>query len=127
MKCTNLVEFTAVFLQETFATENSKSIVGIVPVNPSKYARDIDRLRKLAVQLESLNLQACNTGLTDRQETRAENICTELRTICGEYGIEAVTQGDPRGAAFGILCKHTGKYNSWGGAESGFRLMFEGK
>lgn len=122
MKCTNLVEFALVFAAEARVASRDPMID-----KPEQIAIRIGQLRKLAVQLESLNLAACNTGLTDRQEKRKNTTQNDLKAICAEYGIGAVTQGDPRGAAFGILCKHTGKYNSLGGLESGFRMMFEGK
>lgn len=121
MKATNLIEFTLVFSNEAQPPEGESAL------HYNVIADDIERLRKLAVTLEGLNLSACNYGLSDRQETRRDNVEKGLREICAKYGIESVTQGDPRGAAFGIICKRTQKYNSWGGFESGFRLIFEGK
>lgn len=121
MKASNLVEFTLVFADEAKPPEGESS------VSLSRLSQDIERLRKLAQELERLNLNACNYGLSARQETRAENVRANLNEICAVHGIQAITQGDPRGAAFGIICPKTGRYNSWGGAESGFRLVFEGK
>lgn len=133
MKCTNLIEFSLVFVKEWQASYKPAAGSQLIDGQQRRIVLEnmlpeyISKLRKLAVSLESLNLQDCNYGLTTRQQTRKDNIQVELATICENYGITAITQGDPRGAAFGILCKHTGKYNSWDGAESGFRLMFEGK
>lgn len=122
MKPMNLIEFTLVFAQEIAASDGNAPIYA-----PHVLAEDIEKIRKLAMELERLNLNACNYGLSNRQETRRENIIKALTYICAGYGIGIVTQDDPRGAAFGILCKHTQRHNSWGGQESGFRLMFEGK
>lgn len=117
MKVINIVEFALVFQAEASLGHD----------NPAVIAKDIERLRKLAMELERLNLNACNRGLSYRQESRRGNVGEGITNICFKYGITAVMQGDPRGAAFGILCKKTNRYNSWGGVESGFRLMFEGK
>ena len=130
MKCTNIVEFALVFQSEARAS----IILGKVSENelpnklaPLSMASDIEKLRKLAISLESLNLAYCNYGLSDRQEKRRENIIEQIRSICIAYRLSAITQGDPRGAAFGILTPNTKHYNSWGGESSGFRLIFTGK
>lgn len=129
MKCTNLIEFALTFCDEAQAsasvTETPEQTANLLA--PLSVERDINALRRNALSLENYNLIACNRGLTPYQETRHENLQTAIRSICEKYGIEPVFQGDPRGPAFGILCPNTQRYNSWGGQESGFRMIFEGK
>ena len=51
-------------------------------------------LQKVAKSLHRLNENACNHGLTDRQETRQHNLFTKAKEIIGVYIRE---QRDPRG------------------------------
>jgi hypothetical protein len=51
-------------------------------------------LQKVAKSLHRLNENACNYGLTDRQETRQRNLFTKAEEIVGVYIRE---QRDPRG------------------------------
>jgi len=51
-------------------------------------------LQKVAGSLHRLNENACNYGLTDRQETRQHNLFTKAKEIIGVYIRE---QRDPRG------------------------------
>jgi len=72
------------------------------------------RLVKLARELGRLNLQACNVGLTPRQDKRKTAIDTELSALSLELNLPLDTSGDPRGAAVRVLFPENFS-NTWGG------------
>jgi hypothetical protein len=57
-----------------------------------------NRLVDIAKSQERYNVQACNVGLTDRQQARSDKIDAEAVELGKELGAVKVTcNGDPRG------------------------------
>jgi hypothetical protein len=69
-------------------------------VNMSVYlvARHATTLRRYSRSLQSLAIADCNVGLTDRQETRRDNLQRSVAELAALYDLRAETSGDPRGA-----------------------------
>lgn len=87
----------------------------------NEVARDAAEIRRMAAILATLAVAECNTGLSERQQTREERTSAKLAALVAE-GYEGLTcrfGGDPRGYVFALVCRD-GEYNSWGGAESGW-------
>lgn len=57
-----------------------------------------------------------------RDEMREEALEAELRSLFSSFGLGLYLNGDPRGNPVGILTPKTGRYNTMGGAECGWRL-----
>jgi hypothetical protein len=55
------------------------------------------KLQGYARSLHRLDENACNYGLTDRQEKRGDRLRDEITAIASVHGIYAYHQGDPRG------------------------------
>lgn len=119
MRVTNLIEFVLVFSQEAWTPKGETQIYLHI------LAADIARIQSIAARAERYNLIACNTGLSEFQETEFDKLKLEAVTICAKYDIRGFFQGDPRGAAFRIECPRTVRHNTMGGSESGFALFFE--
>ena len=58
-----------------------------------------DELRRIAKTLHRLDENACNYGLTERQETRKINLLKRAEEIGKEIGLYPYHQGDPRGCS----------------------------
>jgi len=59
--------------------------------------KDALMLQKISHRLHQLDEQACNWGLTERQEKRETHLEKEAEEIVRQYGLRAYHQGDPRG------------------------------
>lgn len=69
----------------------------------------IARMLAIAKTANHLNEVACNTGLTDRQQTRADNLDNEMREICNAAGLTVYCNGDPRGWPYRINADEAGR------------------
>ena len=58
---------------------------------------EYQELQKIAQQLHRLDENACNYGLTKRQETREENLERKAQKIAERLDFKFYHQGDPRG------------------------------
>lgn len=68
------------------------------------------RLKEIARSLHRLNEEACNYGLTPRQEKRQDNLETEAGELARECGFAtAYNQGDPRGGPLYLLDEEQAK------------------
>jgi len=65
----------------------------------------IGELRKIANGLHKLDENACNYGLTPRQEKREERLEKKGAEIAKELGLKFYHQGDPRGASVYLIDK----------------------
>lgn len=88
------------------------------PVEDSAHriSRDVAELRKVAKQLGTLAVNACNYGLSDRQETRQRNLTKQAEAIAESYGFRADTGGDPRGYVVKLFDPQDERQgDGWGG------------
>jgi hypothetical protein len=81
-------------------------------------AQDAAELCRLANSLSRLNEIACNSGLTERQERRKQNLQTRIKTVLERAGsVLNHFKSDPRGYAV-YVDQPDGTYNSFGGSET---------
>jgi hypothetical protein len=79
-------------------------------------------LCKRANSLNRLNEIACNSGLTEQQERRKQNLQTRIKAALERAGLVLNHfNNDPRGYAV-YLDLHDGSYNSFGGRECGYGI-----
>ena len=69
----------------------------------------LDELRPIAKSLHTLDENACNYGLTKRQETRETNLMKKAEELARELGLHAYHQGDPRGGTLYLIDNKTRK------------------
>ena len=62
-----------------------------------------DEFRRIAKTLHRLDENACNYGLTPRQETRQVNLMKKAAEFASKLGLEAYHQGDPRGCSLYLV------------------------
>jgi hypothetical protein len=99
---------------------------------PAGASAALSKVYKLATTLHRLYTEQCNgyqtadgrwdEECTKRSEKQSEAIEAELRALFESHGLGLYLQSDPRGNPVGILTPRTGKYNTMGGAECGWRL-----
>lgn len=63
----------------------------------------IRNLQKISRSLHKLDENACNYGLTKRQETRQKNLLQEAQTLAQKLGLHTYHQGDPRGCSLYLV------------------------
>jgi len=89
---------------------------------PRGAAQDAAELCRLANSLNRLNEIACNSGLTERQERRKQNLQTRIKAVLEQTGLVLNHfNNDPRGYAV-YLDLPDGYYNSFGGRECGYGI-----
>lgn len=88
---------------------------------PLAVARDATLLQRLGRSLQSLAIAHCNHGLTARQERRQKSLCEHASAVASRYDATVDCGGDPRGYVLKIILP-TGRYNTWGGKESGWGI-----
>mgnify|MGYP001574825790 CR=1 FL=1 len=62
------------------------------------FAYILSELRPIARRLHNLHVQACNVGLTPRQEKREVKLMAKAQNQASYLDLVAYRQGDPRGA-----------------------------
>lgn len=86
----------------------------------------LSNVEGMALRLASLYEGACSKDLgTKGNELRArltEQLEREVKDSFARVGLGLYLNGDPRGNPVGIHTPKTGKYNTMGGAEAGWRL-----
>ncbi len=82
----------------------------------------VDELYTLAKRADHYNEMRCNVEMTDQQEARADRIDARMVALVASIGLTGTPNGDPRGFAFYVHLPKTGRYNSWGGAETGWGI-----
>lgn len=60
-------------------------------------------LKKIAAQLHRQDENACNYGLTPRQETRVNNLMNLAEEIAQHFDLHAYHQSDPRGGTLYLV------------------------
>lgn len=75
-----------------------------------------------AKALHTLYTRECNRQLTERETTAIERHESALKHAFELHRVGLYLNTDPRGNPVGILTPKTGKYNTMGGAEAGWRL-----
>jgi hypothetical protein len=89
---------------------------------PREAAQDATELCRLATSLNRLNEIACNSGLTEQQERRKQDLQTRIKALLEQTGLVLNHfESDPRGYAV-YLDLPDGSYNSFGGRESGYGI-----
>ena len=85
---------------------------------------DVADLVKIAARMSKRNVDACNWGLTPRQEKNDERDQQRATAILERWnkGYRAHFNGDPRGYALYIRGFTSGRSNSWGGASHGWGI-----
>lgn len=80
----------------------------------------------LAQRLHTVYEGQCSKDLgpagNANRESARRNLESQLRFKFREVGLGLYLNADPRGNPVGILTPKTGRYNTWGGAEAGWRL-----
>ena len=100
----------------------SAYIASIGKRTPREAAQDATELFRLANSLNRLNEIACNSGLTERQERRKQNLQTRIKAALERAGLALNHfNSDPRGYAV-YLDLLDGSYNSFGGRECGYGI-----
>src|SRR5438046_3096473 len=100
----------------------SAYIASIGKRTPRDAAQDAAELCRLATSLNRLNEIACNSGLTERQERRKQNLQTRIKAVLEGAGLVLNHfNDDPRGYAV-YLDLPDGTYNSFGGRECGYGI-----
>ena len=69
----------------------------------ARFEYHLHELRKISKALHTQDENACNYGLTKRQETRVENLEKRAADIAEWYGLKAYHQGDPRGCSLYLI------------------------
>jgi hypothetical protein len=100
----------------------SAYIASIGKRTPHEAAQDAAELCRFANSLNCLNEIACNSGLTERQERRKQNLQTRIKAVLERAGLVLNHfNSDPRGYAV-YLDLPDGSYNSSGGRECGYGI-----
>jgi hypothetical protein len=99
---------------------------------PTAAVNFLDAVLPKARELHRIYERQCNGHQTssgqwdekaaNKDEAREDALERQLLQLGAKMGLEVYTQGDPRGNPVGIRTPKTGKYNTWGGAEDGWRF-----
>lgn len=92
--------------------------------NPA--GRWLSQVERIGAELHRLYEGECSVDLgtagNATRRSRAESLERELRSLFAKAGLGLYLNSDPRGNPVGILTPKTGRYNTMGGAEDGWRL-----
>ena len=66
---------------------------------------NLNWLKKISHSLSRLDTNACNYGLTPKQEKRVERLEKKAEVLAKELGLSAYHQGDPRGCSLYLIDK----------------------
>ena len=100
----------------------SAYIASIGKRSPRDAAQEAAELCRFASSLNRLNEIACNSGLSERQERRKQNLQTRIKAVLQRAGLVLNHfNSDPRGYAV-YLDLPDGSYNSFGGRECGYGI-----
>ena len=82
----------------------------------------LDAVERRARELHRRYVDKCNRPLTPDEESRIEQLEGFMRETFKGMGLGLYLNEDPRGNPVGILTPKTGRYNTMGGRECGWRL-----
>src|SRR5690349_20824466 len=98
----------------------SAYIASIGKRTPRDAAQDAAELCRLATSLNRLNEITCNSGLTERQERRKQNLQTRIKAVVEHAGLVLNHfNNDPRDYAVHLDLPDC-SYSSFGGRECGY-------
>lgn len=101
-------------------TQFVTALCGALPEErPHVVAVLADELMRLSRAHGRIQVNRCNRELTDREEKRDDRIEAKITELLTPYGIKPDFGGDPRGYTVKLHLP-TKRYNTWGGAESGW-------
>jgi predicted phage-related endonuclease len=76
----------------------------IKTINELRFVQNqMQQLQKISRQLHTLAENACNYGLSKRQETRQDNLMKQAEERAQLLGLHAYHQGDPRGCCLYLV------------------------
>ena len=85
-----------------------------------------DKVMGLARRLHDDYVGECSTDLgaegNARRQRRVRDLERQIKAQFEAAGLGLYLNGDPRGNPVGILTPRTGRFNTMGGAEAGWRL-----
>jgi hypothetical protein len=112
-------------MQRSTPKERAEDIVVIMAEGELSFA-EASRFRKVvltaASELHRLYEKACNEPLAPYDERRTAYLEERLKTTFTAAGLGLYLNADPRGNPVGVLTPKTGRYNTMGGREAGWRL-----
>ena len=73
----------------------------------------IERLKSIQKSLHKLAEFSCNYELTERQQTREDNLIKKAEAIASEINCAVYYQGDPRGCALYLVCEEDKKGHNY--------------
>jgi hypothetical protein len=82
----------------------------------------LDAVEARAMELHRRYTDACNRPLIAYEESRIQFVEDFMRGTFARVGLGLYLNGDPRGNPVGILTPKSGRFNTMGGAEAGWRL-----
>lgn len=89
---------------------------------PSLARAWLEAVEPRARELHSRYTDQCNRPLRPDEESRIAQVEGFMRDTFKRAGLGLYLNGDPRGNPVGILTPKTGRYNTMGGRECGWRL-----
>jgi len=75
--------------------------------------RILQELTLISKALHHQDENACNYGLTKRQETRVRNLEKQAEELANKLGLHAFHQSDPRGAALYLVESLKNAYSNY--------------
>jgi len=107
--------------------ERAKAVAVIMdeatpPIAPDRARRYLSQLEGMAIRMHRLNERMCNEDLGELGERLWSTLAKEIRACAADIGLGVYINGDPRGNPVGILTPKTGRFNTMGGREDGWRL-----
>jgi hypothetical protein len=102
----------------------------ISPAHVTAATLDVVALERCERGLRAIYCRQCNgyadtdwgRAQAERDERREARLIRQATKIAKGYGVTITTQGDPRGSALRMATPKTRRYNTMGGAESGWAL-----
>lgn len=95
-------------------------------VDPARTTQEVlnfyEAVLGLSKRLHRLYVKACNQQLTNYEEQAIEQLCVQIKAHFDGLGLGLYLNSDPRGNHIGIKTPKSGRYNTLGGAEAGWRI-----
>lgn len=66
---------------------------------------------------------ACDESWGEKDERADDRNDARILALADRFGVKVQIGGDPRGHVVHLMTPKTGRYNTWGGAESGWGLL----
>jgi len=112
--------------------QDAKVVAAEAGISLADAADFVRRCRPISRELHAIYERQCNGHQTRdgrwdeaaaaRDDAREDELTERLGKLFKAHGLGLYLNGDPRGAPIGVLTPKTQAYNTWGGAECGWRL-----